>query len=70
MAKNFKCHACNSSALPKDVRTAAGMEMPGVFEVMGSDVLEWTDPEDDAIYLMTLNLDEGSGLAGHQPRRQ
>ncbi|CAK0814132.1 unnamed protein product [Prorocentrum cordatum] len=47
MAKNFMCHACNSSVLPKAVRTAAGIEIP----------------EDDAIYLLTLNLDEGSGLA-------
>ncbi|CAK0889471.1 unnamed protein product, partial [Prorocentrum cordatum] len=63
MAKNFKCHACNSSVLPKAVRTVAGIEIPEVFEVMGSDGLKWTDPKDDAIYLLTLNLDEGSGLA-------
>ncbi|CAK0898390.1 unnamed protein product [Prorocentrum cordatum] len=62
MAKNFKCHACNSSVLPKAGRTAAGIEVSEVFEVMGSDGLEWTDPKDDAINLLTLNLGEGSGL--------
>ncbi|CAK0895852.1 unnamed protein product, partial [Prorocentrum cordatum] len=63
MAKNFKCHACNSSVLPKAVRTAAGIEIPEVFEVKGSDGLEWPDPKDDAIYLLTLDMDEGSRLA-------
>ncbi|CAK0855515.1 unnamed protein product [Prorocentrum cordatum] len=62
MVKEFKCHACDSSVLPKAVRTAAGIDIPEVFEVMGSDGLEWTDPVDDATYLFTLNLDEGSGL--------
>ncbi|CAK0795038.1 unnamed protein product, partial [Prorocentrum cordatum] len=62
MVKKFKCHACDSTALPKAVRTAAGIDVPEVFEVMGGDGLEWTDPVDDATYLFTLNLDEGSGL--------
>ncbi|CAK0904869.1 unnamed protein product, partial [Prorocentrum cordatum] len=62
MVKKFKCHACDSSVLPRAVRTAAGIDIPEVFEVMGSDGLEWTDPVDDATYLFTLNLDEGSGL--------
>ncbi|CAK0846211.1 unnamed protein product [Prorocentrum cordatum] len=62
MAMEFKCHACDSSVLPKAVRTAAGIDVPEVFEVMGSDGLEWTDPVDDTTYLFTLNLDEGSGL--------
>ncbi|CAK0877495.1 unnamed protein product, partial [Prorocentrum cordatum] len=62
MVKKFKCHACDSSVLPKAVRTAAGIDIPEVFEVMGSGGLEWTDPADDATYLFTLNLDEGSGL--------
>eukprot|EP00959_Pyramimonas_sp_CCMP1952_P241587 5049253-Pyramimonas_sp.AAC.1 len=58
MVKKFKCHACDSSVLPKAVRTTAGIDIPEVFEVMGSDGLEWTDPVDDATYLFTLNLDE------------
>ncbi|CAK0911327.1 unnamed protein product, partial [Prorocentrum cordatum] len=62
MVKKFKCHACDSSVLPNAVRTAAGIDIPEAFEVMGSDGLEWTDPVDDATYLFTLNLDEGSGL--------
>ncbi|CAK0863661.1 unnamed protein product [Prorocentrum cordatum] len=62
MVKNFKSHACGSSVLPKAVRTAAGIEIPEVFEVMGSDGLERTDPVDDTSYLLTLNIDEGSGL--------
>ncbi|CAK0860660.1 unnamed protein product [Prorocentrum cordatum] len=62
MVKKFKCHACDSSVLPKAVKTAAGIDIPEIFEVMGSDGLEWTDPVDDATYLFTLNLDEESGL--------
>ncbi|CAK0906464.1 unnamed protein product [Prorocentrum cordatum] len=60
MVENFKCRACDSSALPEAVRTSAGVEIPEVFEGMGSDGLEWTDPLGDAIYL--LNLGEGSGI--------
>ncbi|CAK0880367.1 unnamed protein product, partial [Prorocentrum cordatum] len=52
----------NSGASIQAVRTAAGMDIPEAFEVMGSDGLEWTDPVDDTTYLFTLNLDEKAGL--------
>ena len=57
-AKNFECRTGYSSVLPKAARTAAGIETPDIFDVMGSDGLERTDLADEAIYLTTLNSDE------------
>ncbi|CAK0818384.1 unnamed protein product, partial [Prorocentrum cordatum] len=60
-ALRHQCHACHAGQLPKAVRVASGIELPGVLEVLASDGLEWLSPKQDS-FLMTLNIDEGSGL--------
>ena len=61
MARQFQCHGCQVGKLPKAVRVASGIEVPAVLEVLASDGLEWLSPTQTA-HIMTLNLDEGSGL--------
>ena len=58
----FRCHGCQAAVAPKAVRVAAGIEVPGVLEVMGTDGLEWLHPRDFSKHIMTLNEDEGSTL--------
>ena len=74
LAAKFRCHGCDATVAPKAVRMAAGIEIPEALEVMATDGLEWLHPFHHEKYLMTLNLDEGSGLTrvtnhGHERDR-
>ncbi|CAK0899034.1 unnamed protein product, partial [Prorocentrum cordatum] len=60
-ALRLQCHACHAGQLPKAARVASGIELPGALEALASDGLEWLSPKQDS-FLMTLNIDEGSGL--------
>ncbi|CAK0809564.1 unnamed protein product [Prorocentrum cordatum] len=61
LALQFQCHGCHIGKLPKAVRVASGVEIPSVLEVLATDGLEWLSPQQPP-HIMTLNLDEGSGL--------